>query len=336
MRGWPLVWMSAFLSGCAAPPEPPVAATREAGMPGAGGLQEVREVAGPGRVEPRGGVLELGLELSGRVSRVLVSAGEVVGEGAPLLELDRELELARVARARADLDAARARWDAAGARVAAAVAASDRAESQRVRAETLAEAGVVTPEELERARAEAATLLAERVRAEADQESERGARAAAEAALALARAEERRGTLRAPVGGSILRVNVTPGAVLSGFQPITAVELAPEGPYRVLAEVDELFAGRVEVGQRARVVDPATGGEVASGVVEFVAPALRRKSLLGDGGGEFEDRRVREVHVRLEDPAGLLLGTRVEVRVEVQEGAGVPTGVGAPPGGGAP
>lgn len=320
MKWWPLVWMSALLSGCAGAPEPPDAGG-EAGVPDAAGAPVDREVAGPGRVEPRGGILELGLELSGRVSQVLVSVGEVVEEGAALLELDREVERAQVARARADLDAARARWDAAGARVAAAVAASDRAGSQQARAETLAAAGVVTPEELERARAEAATLEAERARAEADRESERGARAAAEAALALARAEERRGTLRAPVGGRILRVNVTPGAVLSGFQPVTAVELAPEGPYRVLAEVDELFAGRVEVGQRARVVDPATGGEVASGVVEFVAPALRRKSLLGDGGGEFEDRRVREVHVRLEDPAGLLLGTRVEVRVEVGGGA---------------
>lgn len=291
---------------------------------------DVRVVVGPGRVEPHGGVLELGTEVSGRVARILVSAGDSVPAGAALVELDQGVERARLEQAAAEVAAAAARWEAAGALVELAGAAREQAERERMRAESLGATGVVTPQELERARTQDATQRAELARAVAAREAERGARGAAGASLALARAELERRTIRAPVPGRVLFVGVTPGAILTGFQPVTVVELAPSGPLRVLVEVDELFASRIRGGQRARVVDPAGGGELATGSVTFVAPALRRKSLLGDAGGEFEDRRVREVHVGLEEAGSLLLGARVEVRIEL-DGGGAHAGPGGAP-----
>jgi HlyD family secretion protein len=311
------------LAGCGGGGEPGEA-------PPVAAATELRVVVAPGRVEPHGGVLELGTEVSGRVARILVSAGDSVAEGAPLVELDQGVERARVEQAAAELEAARARWDAAGALVEFTRAALEQAERERGRTESLGATGVATPQELERARTEEATLRADLARGVAEREAEGGARVAAGAAVALARAELERRTIRAPVGGRVLFVGVTPGAILTGFQPVTVVELAPSGPLRVLAEVDELFASRIGVGQRARVVDPAGGGELATGSVTFVAPSLRRKSLLGDAGGEFEDRRVREVHVQLEDPGPILLGARVEIRIELTGGGG-PAGPGEGP-----
>jgi multidrug efflux pump subunit AcrA (membrane-fusion protein) len=139
----------------------------------------------------------------------------------------------------------------------------------------------------------------------------------ARSALELAEAELGLRAIRAPVEGIVYFVGVDEGTVLNGFQAVTAVEMAARGPMRVIAEIDELFAGHVRTGQLARVVDPGTGGEIASGPVVFVAPSLRRKSLLDDAGGTFEDRRVREVRVRLDENAPLLPGARVEVRIEV-------------------
>ena len=94
------------------------------------------------------------------------------------------------------------------------------------------------------------------------------------AAVELARAELARRSILAPVEGVVLSVGITVGSVLSGFQPVTVVELAPAGPPRVLAEIDELFAHRVRVGQEASIVAPGTGEVVARGSVVFVAPGL--------------------------------------------------------------
>ena len=174
------------------------------------------------------------------------------------------------------MESARARWDAAGALVEFGRAALEQAERERVRAESLGATGVVTPQELERARTEEATLRAEWARAVAERDAQRGARGAAAAAMALGRAELERRTVRAPAAGRVLFVGVTPGTILSGFQPVTVVELAPSGPVRVRVEVDELFAPRIGTGQRATVTDPARGGELAVGTVSFVAPPLRR------------------------------------------------------------
>jgi len=274
-------------------------------------------VVGPGRVEPAGGVLELGTDAGGRVALILVAPGDSVGAGDPLVELEQEVERARLAQALAQVETAGASADAARSLVRLRELELDQASRERVRVEELARSEFSTPEALEQARTREEALRAQVGEASAQVAVAAGGGSSAAAAVALARAELDRRTIRAPVDGEVLSVGVTVGSVLSGFQPVTVVEVAPAGPPRVLAEIDELFAHRVRPGQDARIIDPGTGEEVARGTVVFVSPALGRKSLLDDVGSTFEDRRVREIHVRLEGLGRLLAGARVEVRVEV-------------------
>lgn len=285
--------------------------------PPAGPPPEIHVVVGPGRVEPEGGVLELGTDAGGRVAAIRVAPGDSVAAGDPLVELEQEVERAQVARARAQVETAGAAAEAARAEVGVQEVELAQATRERVRVEALARSDFSTAEALEQARTREESLRARVARAAAQAAVAAGESASARAALALAGAELDRRTIRAPVTGQVLSVGVTVGSILSGFQPVTVVELAPAGPPRVLAEIDELFAHRVRPGQQARIVDPGTGEEVARGEVVFVSPALGRKSLLDDAGGTFEDRRVREIHVRLESLGRLLPGARVEVRVEV-------------------
>lgn len=274
-------------------------------------------VVGPGRVEPEGGVLPLGTDAGGRVARILVTPGDSVSAGDPLVELEDEVEEARLAQARAEVESATARVAAAAMLVELRELELAQASRELARVEELAREDFSTPEVLEQARTREETLRAQVGEARAQRAVLEGSAGAARAAVALAQAELARRGILAPVGGVVLSVGVTVGSVLSGFQPVTVVELAPGGPPRVLAEVDELFAHLVRTGQVASIVDPGTGEVAARGTVVFVAPALSRKSLLDDVGSTFEDRRVREIHVRLEDPGRLLSGARVEVRVEV-------------------
>lgn len=278
---------------------------------------DVAVVVGPGRVEPHGGVLELGTDQSGRVARVLVEAGDTVSAGAPLVELEQAVEVARVERAQAEVTAAEARREVAAAAAEAQRLRAAQATRDRARIEVLRGENVSTPDALEQALTREQTLIVGLAEAQAQESLAVAEVASARDAVGLARAQLQLRTVRAPVDGVVYFVGVDQGTVLTGFQAITAVEMAALGPMRIVTEIDELFAGRVELGQQASIVDPGRGREVASGPVVFVAPSLRRKSLLDDEGGTFEDRRVREVHVRLDDSAALLPGARVEVRVQV-------------------
>lgn len=285
--------------------------------PAASTPADVVVVVGPGRVEPHGGMLELGTDQSGRVARVLVEPGDSVAAGAPLVELEQAVETAQVGRARAEVAAAEARRDVAAAATLVRRLDAAQAARERARAEALAREGVTTTEVLEQARTRDETLSAGVDEAEAQEALAVAEVSSARSALVLAQAQLGLRTIRAPVEGVVYFVGVDEGTVLTGFQSVTAVEMAALGALRVVAEIDELFAGRVRPGQRASIVDPGTGRAVASGPVVFVAPSLRRKSLLDDAGGTFEDRRVREVRVRVDDGAALLPGARVEVRLEV-------------------
>jgi len=86
-------------------------------------------------------------------------------------------------------------------------------------------------------------------------------------------------------------------------------------------EVDELFADRVAVGQAAGIRRQGGSEILATGKVVSVAPDLKQKSLFSDEIGKLEDRRVREVRIRLDPPAGspLLLGARVECILDIPE-----------------
>jgi len=278
------------------------------------------EVVGPGRVEPEGGILALSTEVGGRVVEVLVQAGDVVDEGAPLVRLDARLEDSRLRQAEVEVTVAEARVTAARSTAEVRRPPAEQAEREEARVASLYAAGVTSVESLERVvavHAEATAALAEAVALVGLEEA---GVLRARAVVEVAKTELLRREIRAPVAGVVLSVGVRLGEVLTGFQPGVLVELAPFGGTRVMAEVDELFAGLVGPGQRVRVRDPGGGVVLAEGEVVFAAPLLSRKSLFTEGGGEFEDRRVREVHVRLPDPGGLLPGTRVEVTILVEDG----------------
>jgi hypothetical protein len=44
----------------------------------------------------------------------------------------------------------------------------------------------------------------------------------------------------------------------------------------------------------------------------YCAPFLSKKSIFNDRADNLEDRRVREVRVRIDQPEAVLIGSRVE------------------------
>ncbi|AMV26091.1 Inner membrane protein YibH [Gemmata sp. SH-PL17] len=279
----------------------------------------------------------------GKVVAVLVTEGQTVPAGKPLLRLDDESLQLRVDEAKAALSAAEIDIESSAteaklhptriaAQKTAIAAAQDRtATARKLLAErrTAKTFGTVTEGELTAAEAEVRQF--ERLETiESDRLAELTAlnpnlrvRAAEAkktlAQIALKQAEKavRDCVLVAPVNGSVLRVNVSAGesAVPGGLQP--ALVFRPDGALVVRAELEQEFLGRVKPNMRATVTDDTRADSSAwTGRVQRVGAFVARKRSSLFEPGEVNDVRTVECLVVLDGPTeGLLVGQRVRVRI---------------------
>jgi multidrug resistance efflux pump len=137
------------------------------------------------------------------------------------------------------------------------------------------------------------------------------------ALLNQARHALREHTLRAPSDGTILRLLTSSGEVLAPQRAQAAVLFAPNKPTIVRAEVEQEFAGRVAVGQRAEIEDDVigTGPTWRGRVVRLAAWFAHQRTIIPDTP-TFQDVGILEAVVEL-DPGQppLRVGQRVRVKL---------------------
>ncbi|MDE3141979.1 MAG: HlyD family efflux transporter periplasmic adaptor subunit [Pseudomonadota bacterium] len=251
-----------------------------------------------GQVAVEGGLLQVRAAVPGLVRAVSVATNAKVAAGQTLVQLDDGAARIAVQLARADLAQAHAQQAmlAAGEpaaalraqRLAAAVAA-DAASGQE-----LAEARAALGEIKARAQAAAAAVQA------------------AQARLAAARHQLALYTVHAPVAGYVARRLVQVGARVSPDDAQPLLELLPERPLIVRAELNEAYADKVHPGMRAEVVLDAGGGR------SYAAHVLRLGLTygavrLGPQHDQPDDARDLECVLQLDAP-GLRVGQRVRVQ----------------------
>ncbi|MCO5168545.1 MAG: efflux RND transporter periplasmic adaptor subunit [Planctomycetes bacterium] len=257
-----LVQAGCDAAGPAAPAAPaPPRAVRTA-VVAAERWEEVVEVTGSLLPRERATVAA---EVAGRVRAALVDIGAPVAAGAPLVALDDTDLALEVERAEAALAEARARLGLAGDGpasgdapgtdevpvVAVARALLEQAEAEHGRVVALRGQGVASPADLDAA---AAALRAARSRLEDARDEVRTRRAVLaqrQAELRAARERLARAQVVAPFDGAVLDRLVAPGDHVQPGAPVARV--VSVDPLRVRAEVPERLAGRVRVGQAARV-----------------------------------------------------------------------------------
>jgi RND family efflux transporter MFP subunit len=263
-------------------------------------------VAGVGVVEPSSETIAVASELPGVVRSVAVRAGDRVEAGAPLFALDAralgaQLEAAKAAVAQAEAALAQARVGLEDQR--ARLALYDAVEDQRA----------VSTDEAARQR-----FAAERAQTQVQQ---------AEAALRAARAQVRvvatdleRLTVRAPIAGRILRVNVRPGEFAPagpGARPL--LSMGADGPLHVRVEIDEADITRVRAEAAAEgALRGAADKPIALRFVRFEPEAVEKRALAG--GAERVDTRVVQVLYAFEpdQTTPVFVGQRMDVFVAAQ------------------
>ncbi len=138
----------------------------------------------------------------------------------------------------------------------------------------------------------------------------------AEARLQLAQAELAKTRVRAPVAGRVLQIHKEPGVQVGPIgrgEPV--LRLADVSRRRVRAFVEELDAGRVQVGQAAVVTADGFPERECVGRVVEVAGRMGKDAPESDAPGEYKDVYYREVLIELDGGLDLPLNLRVQVRI---------------------
>jgi HlyD family secretion protein len=233
----------------------PVAARFRAAKVSQGDI--VREVHATGRLEALTTV-QVGAEISGRISSVEVDYNDRVKAGQVLARFDRAALEAQLAQMQATLAAARAT-------VEQAKTDRERVASDKDRADRLFASKSLSETDRDNAAA-AARLMAQRVSAAEAQ------LAAQQAAYTLAKTNLDHTIIRAPIDGVVITRNVDPGQTVASMlqTPVLFTVAADLRKMHVIASVDEADIGEVAVKQSATFTVNAYPTRTFEGVVTEV------------------------------------------------------------------
>ena len=198
-------------------------------------------VTATGNLEPRNQV-EIGSELSGMVSRVLVDVNDEVKAGQVLAMLDTTRLRAQVLQAESSLATAEAR-------VLQAVAGSKEAKANFARLQKVRElSGNKLPSQQDLDVAEAALA-----RADGEEAAAKASVAQARATLEAVRTDLSKTEIRSPINGVVLVRSIEPGqTVAASLQaPVLFIMAEDLKKMELHVSVDEADVGSVEVGQDA-------------------------------------------------------------------------------------
>lgn len=305
-----------------------------------GGEQE--GVVCTGYVDLEHGIRSLAPLRPGRVAAILAKETQQVASGTPILRLEDQDARFQVEAAESAVTAAevqveealkleeqqRARLAQQQAAIAAAGFRLDAARQLLRRKENQLKDNLVPAEEVSMTRAEVHAL----------EQQERGEREKlaelktvdpaltirkAKANLELARTQRDQArhqldecTLKAPTAGTVERISVGAGDIVTGNSAQPIVRFCPDEPPLVRAEVDQEFADRVQVGQIAVIRDDARAGANWRGKVQRVAGWYEHRRPPTQDPSAFTDVRTVECLISI-DPGQppLRLGQRMRVMI---------------------
>jgi multidrug resistance efflux pump len=240
----------------------------------------------------------------------LVSEGEAVKKGQLIMLLDESTESAQVQQSSSKINTRQQRVKSLEAKIAAINIKLNAADLDRKRDRALANAKAGT----EKAATDSETIFknleADLIIAKADlDEAIAGVKEVNAEANYLNQMKDKK-RVYAPEDGMMLNWDVKLGQAIAAGTKLG--DFAPAGNLMAITEIDELYALKVKNGQKVSINLQGTKDKLSSGTVIYCAPYLSKKSIFSDRADNLEDRRVREVHVRVDNPTAVLIGSRVE------------------------
>ena len=261
------------------------------------------EALGTGSVESRQ-TIELGFEVTGRVSRLEVDQGDLLEEGQVLAAIEDITFRAEVELEQEEVQLARSTLLRLDAEIDRAEAVLEGAASNLGRFRPLVESGVASLEDLDVAEERHEVALAELARAKAAEMEGKRALATAERRLARAEADLARTVVTSPTNGVVLRREREVGDV--AVPGASVLRIASTETVWASVWVDETYLASLALDLPARIALRSDPDRILPGRVARI--------------GREVDRETREllVDVAFEDPPeNLLFGQRVDLRIEL-------------------
>lgn len=277
-------------------------------------IAEAKEVISVGKILPKAGIISLSSTVTGNIEQLHVKAGDSLKKGDLILELRAREEQLAASESQAQVAAQAARNTADAYEVRLAEIKLDELQAKYQTSRALAEKGAETQEVLTTDLANYQQQLQKVAQARQTVSANRES-------LNELKQRQQRSTLnlkdrqiKAPAAGILLNMDVRQGQVLQANAVFA--ELAPEGDVVAECEVDELYAGKVKVGQRVLIYPTSSATPVAEGEISFVGASLQDKSILYEKIGEGTDRRVRRMTVTIKSSKRpLLINDKVECKI---------------------
>jgi len=231
----------------------------------------IEKVQATGTVQP---LLQInvGAQVTGRVTQVLVDYNSVVKKGDVLAEIDPLVYGTQVNAQMANLTAQRAQLAQAKASMASIRAQMDTSHVVLERTQKLYAANLAAKSDLDTAQGNFDSLKAQYEAAQANADSQLASIGAQSAQLNQSRANLGYTKIIAPVDGIVVTRGIDPGAmVVASFQTPTLFVVAQDlRKMRILADVDEADVGKIAEGMDADCVVDAFPGEVFHGKVSQI------------------------------------------------------------------
>ena len=294
-----LATLAAFRSNTKKPASIPVAQPAEAPY--------TSYIGGSGIIEASNQNISIGTSLAGIVKTVAVKVGDRAKAGQPLFQIDdRELRAELLQR-----EAALAKAEAA---VQEAIASQADSRSQYDLVRNNPDARAVSVDDVQK-RKNALAL------ADAKVFSAQVAVQAAQADLASTRSSLERLTVRAPMAGEVLQVNVRPGEyAATGALSTPLIRLGSQEELHIRVDIDENDAWRFKPHTRAMVFLRGNRDLKTPVTFDYVEPYVTPKTSLTGSSSERVDTRVLQVIYRFDRRAiPAYVGQQVDVFIETPE-----------------
>ena len=275
----------------------------------------IQQVIGIGQIVPEHDIIQLSSPVNGIVQKIYKNENDSLSAGTPILELDHQLEDAKVNQLSSEVNTQLEQINADAASVGEFAAKYNNGVTELQRLQRLLAKGAETQQAVDDANTSLKSFQSNQKRLQANVEVAKSKLKETKAALQSAMIEREQKIILSPVNGKLLELNILMGGAVNTQQSIAQIE--PSGKTIAVCEIDELNAAKISVGQKGWIRNVGAVDTLSTGTVYFAFSFLKKKSLFTDQSGEKEDRRVRTIKMMLDSPDKLLLNARVECVIDI-------------------
>lgn len=268
-----------------------------------------------GKVLPEGGWVQISSPISAEVKDIMVKEGDVVEQGQVLMTLKENTEGLDLAQSQSQLESLKAQHQASTKDLAKQEIILKELMSKYETSRSLLAKNAETRENVDKdlsnvkQQEELISGLKSQIRANQATEKEQSI------IIAKNRQSLKDYQVTAIKKGIVSELNVEIGQTINGTAELG--KIVDSENIVIEAEVDELFADSVKIGQTVDINFVGKPAVIGKGKIVYLSPTLMNKSILFETANEGEDRRIRRIRIEPEGNSTLLINSKVECRIKL-------------------